>query len=356
MRSIRSEIVTQEDLNNIKKWANLLEINITELLELASRKALPEKEMQLRDWASLFAIRLLEKAGLDIIFDGEAHRIEMYEYPVRHCKGFTFYGHVRSFDNKYYLKAACTGRVGVKDLYHLKEFRYVSSKTDREVKIPVTGPYTLADWSFNEYYLRKRFGQRLSLRQMNEEAKREFTLDLAREIIRPNLKALSDAGAKILQIDEPAATTHLEEIPLFVEAYNEATEGIDSKMVLHICYSDYRVLFPHIVDLKNCSQFAWEFANRDNKKHDGYETLKLFKEYRDKREIGLGVIDVHRNEIEEPKLIKERIMHATKILDDPRRVYVNPDCGLRTRTWEVAFQKLKNMAEGANLARRELGN
>ncbi len=356
MKSIRNEAVTQKDLNNIKKWADLLEIDIAELLEIASHKTLPEKEAQLRDWASLLAIRLLERSGLDIIFDGEAHRVEMYEYPIRHCKGFTFYGHVRSFDNKYYLKAACTDRVGVKDLYHLKEFRYILSKTNREIKVPVTGPYTLADWSFNEYYLRKRSGQTLSLRQMNEEAKREFTLDLANEVIRPNLKSLSDAGAKILQIDEPASTTHPEEIPLFVEAYNEATEGIDAKMVLHICYGDYRTLFPHILELKNCSQFAWEFANRDNERHDGYETLKLFKEYGDKREIGLGVIDVHRNYVEESLLVKDRIMHAFKILDDPRRIYVNPDCGLRTRTWEVAFPKLQNMVEGANLARRELGN
>jgi 5-methyltetrahydropteroyltriglutamate--homocysteine methyltransferase len=104
--------------------------------------------------------------------------------------------------------------------------------------------------------------------------------------------------------------------------------------------------------MKNCSQLALEFANRNDVHGVAYEQLKLLPEYDDKREVGLGVADVHVDEIESPELVKERIEYATKILGDAEKIYVNPDCGLRTRSWDVAFAKLSNIVKGASLARQ----
>jgi 5-methyltetrahydropteroyltriglutamate--homocysteine methyltransferase len=106
------------------------------------------------------------------------------------------------------------------------------------------------------------------------------------------------------------------------------------------------------LELKNCSQLALEFANRDNERREAYNQLTLLNEYRDPREVGLGVADVHIDEIESPQLIYDRLAYAVKILDEPERIYVNPDCGLRTRTWEVAHGKLCNIVKGAALARQ----
>jgi 5-methyltetrahydropteroyltriglutamate--homocysteine methyltransferase len=106
------------------------------------------------------------------------------------------------------------------------------------------------------------------------------------------------------------------------------------------------------MELKNCSQLALEFANRDDEKGDGYSVLNLLNEFGDRREIGLGVADVHVDRIESPELVERRIGYATKILGDPGRIFVNPDCGLRTRTWDVAYSKLCNIAKGAELARK----
>ena len=77
----------------------------------------------------------------------------------------------------------------------------------------------------------------------------------------------------------------------------------------------------------------------------------MFREYGDTRQIGLGVLDVHRDEVETPEKVEERILRASKILGDPGRLWINPDCGLRTRSLAVAHQKLERMAEGARLAR-----
>jgi 5-methyltetrahydropteroyltriglutamate--homocysteine methyltransferase len=96
-----------------------------------------------------------------------------------------------------------------------------------------------------------------------------------------------------------------------------------------------------------------EFANRDNEQREAYDQLRLLKEYDDRREVGLGVADVHDDDIESPQLIHDRIAYATKILENPERIFVNPDCGLRTRTWDVAYAKLCNVVKGAEMAREE---
>jgi 5-methyltetrahydropteroyltriglutamate--homocysteine methyltransferase len=105
------------------------------------------------------------------------------------------------------------------------------------------------------------------------------------------------------------------------------------------------------MELKNCSQLALEFANRGSETHP-YDMLNLLIEFGDRREIGLGVSDVHTDTIEEPELIRDRIKYASKVLDDPSRIYVNPDCGLRTRSWDVAYAKLCNIVKGAEMARQ----
>jgi 5-methyltetrahydropteroyltriglutamate--homocysteine methyltransferase len=318
---------------------------------LRSKDSFAQRE-RVRDFASLYLVQLQESAGLDYVYNGEAKRIEMYEYPVRLIDGFEFLGHVRSFDNKYYRKGACKGKVELKEPYHTREFLEVRSIVKKKVKVPITGAYTLADWSFNEFYLSKRIGK-ASPKRAKAEAKREFTLDIAEKVIRPNLLSLANAGADYIQIDEPAAATHPDEVDLFVEATNVSTKGVGAKLGMHICFSEYASLFPSILEMRDCSIFTWEFANRDDDKRSGYRVLKLFKDYNDEREIGLGVLNVHVDDIESPELVRDRVLYAARLLG-PEKIYVNPDCGLRTRTWEVAYAKLKNMVKGASLARKEL--
>jgi 5-methyltetrahydropteroyltriglutamate--homocysteine methyltransferase len=134
---------------------------------------------------------------------------------------------------------------------------------------------------------------------------------------------------------------------------NAATEGLDAFFSVHVCFSDYRSLFPALLEAKKVDMWAWEFANRDTPEHDGYAILDLFREYGDKRQIGLGVLDVHRDAVETPEIVQARIGRAVQRLGDPARLWVNPDCGLRTRRLSVAYQKLSNMVEGARRARAE---
>jgi len=147
---------------------------------------------------------------------------------------------------------------------------------------------------------------------------------------------------------------------LFVKSFNETVKGFKCIFSLHNCYSNYEVLTRYACELRNCSQLALEFANRDSRQtgigdaRTGYRDIKLFEDYGFHGNYGLGVIDVHTDFIEPPELVRDRILHAAKLIGDPSRTYVSTDCGLRTRTWNISFQKLKSMVLGAELARKAL--
>ena len=173
---------------------------LVELLQQDERDA-----DEIARWASRYCVRLQESAGVDVIWDGEQQRSEMYGWAVAHANGFEPRGTVRSFDNKYYLKSAATGPISLAEPYHNDEFSFLQSVAKHDLKIPITGAYTIAVWSYDEHHSAEggRLGGGLS-RKDEVEARRELTLDIARNLIRPNLEALIELGATWIQIDEPS--------------------------------------------------------------------------------------------------------------------------------------------------------
>ncbi len=355
--------IERADIDDAIIWGEKLGIAHGPLVALLRKKDLSTKEKnEIKNWASIYATTLIDKAGIDIMYDGEQQRSEMYQHAVNRSAGFVFRGLVRAFDNKYYQKAACVGQPAIKKPWHVDEFLAIQKITQKPIKIPITGAYTIAAWSFDEYYSKYEIdlGSKGALRS-REKARRAFVLDVARRLLRPNIKMLLENGATWIQIDEPAATTIPEEVPLFVESFNESVKGLKGEFSVHICFSDYRLLFPHIKKMQNCSQYALEFSNRDSKtsgikegNRPGYEILKWFKKYKIPSRIGLGVTDIHSDFLESPQLVRDRILYATKILGNPDLINPTPDCGLRTRTWEVSFKKLLATSEGARMAERIL--
>ncbi|MEN3045851.1 MAG: hypothetical protein ABDH49_02520 [Candidatus Hydrothermales bacterium] len=364
VKSLRKIKLSDSDIEEAKTWANFLEIEEKkELIDLLKKreKFNNEEKERIIYFSSLLAIRLLEKAGLDLVYDGEQHRIEMYEHPIKNIGGFEFKGHVRSFNNKFYKRASCIDKPTLLRNYHDEEFLRIKSIAKKEIKIPITGAYTLVDWSYDEYFLKEIKPGEENIKDKKREARKEFLISMAKNIIYPVIKSLLDKGAKYIQIDEPAATTKKDEIDLFIMTMRESIGDLKNKAFFstHICFSDYSLLFPRIKELEGIlNEIHFEYANRDTRelgtkgdKRKGYEILEKFKDT--KFIVGLGVIDVHTDFIEPPELVRDRILYALDIIGDPERIYIAPDCGLRTRTWKVAFEKLKNMVEGKTLAEKE---
>src|SRR5215210_5176542 len=215
VKAIAGRPVEENDVKEAREWGERLGVEGVEELAEILRKGqgfTDEERQKIQDYAALYGIRLLESAGLDVVYD-------------------------------------------------LEEFEFVRSHTDRVVKVPFTGAYTIVDWSYDEHYARD--GALLGGAAQRAEARQRFGVDVARDVVRPNVAGLVEAGAEWVQIDEPAATTRPEEVPLVVETFNATREGVDARASMHICFSDYNSLFPHIEALVDCYELQLEFSNRD---------------------------------------------------------------------------------------------
>ncbi|HII53554.1 methionine synthase [Candidatus Micrarchaeota archaeon CG08_land_8_20_14_0_20_49_17] len=277
-----------------------------------------------RDW-----IKIQEQLGLDILVDGEFERDDMATFFAERLKGFEISGWVRSYGNRYYRKPVAVGKIEFIEPMALDIWKFAQGCTGRPVKAIFTGPYTMMDWSFNEYY----------------PTRRAMLMELA-EALSHELKALEKAGAKYIQIDEPALSVRPSEINDVIEAINLMTKDIRAKTIMHVCYGLFEKIYPKMLDI-NIDQFDLEFANRN------YELLALFQKDKYTKEVGLGVTDVHNHRIETMDEIKAGISKAMSVIPVDK-IYVGPDCGLKTRTPEEGKAKLKVMVDAVKELRMEL--
>ena len=298
--------------------------------EFASGKLSQEELTQLEKKATEECIHLQEEIGLDILVHGEMERGDMVTYFAERMKGFGISGLVRSYGNRFYRKPVVKGRVKRKEPITVEMFKYAQSLTQKPMKGMLTGPYTICDWSFNQYY----------------PDRRELVLALAKEM-HQEVVDLEKAGAEYIQIDEPAISTRPDEIELAIEAMKIVTEGIGTKTVSHICYGDFTLIYPQILNLA-VDQLDLEFANSN------FANLEIFEHPKFTKEIAVGVLDVHSHIIEKKDEVKENIKKALDVFPI-EKVYIDPDCGLKTRTPEEAKGKLKVMVEAVREIKEELG-
>ena len=292
------------------------EIDRDELRELERRAT--------REW-----VEFQNSIDTDLVVDGEQYRGDMVAFFAEELPGLEIGGLVRSYGNRYYRKPIATGPVGRDHPVTVEWWKYAQSLTDKPVKGMLTGPYTICDWSFNEHY----------------STRRDLVLDLAR-VIRDEALDLERAGARYIQIDEPAASTRMDELELVIEAMQIVTEPLSAHTITHICYGDFHRAYPKMLDIP-VDQIDLEFANSE------YSLLDSFGEHRFTKFLGLGVVDVHSHALEPVDEIVDGIRRALKFLP-ASRLFVDPDCGLKTRTPDEAKAKLTNIKEAVDIVRAEL--
>ncbi|WP_053958694.1 methionine synthase [Sulfobacillus thermosulfidooxidans] len=293
-----------------------------------------EQLQQAEEEATRQVIALQEELGIDIFVHGEMERGDMVAYFAENWQGFSESLPVRSYGNRYYRKPIVENVVALGDSVGLtvKSWQKASQMTNKPVKGMLTGPYTICDWSFNAYY----------------PDRRSLVMDLA-HLVHEEAVALENAGAQYIQIDEPAISTRPEELDLAIEAMAIVTKGLRAKTISHICYGDFETILPGLFDLP-VDQLDLEAANQH------FALLDLLGRYRwpKSKELALGVVDVHTHRIESVDEVKAGIRRALEIvpLDN---LLIDPDCGLKTRTWEEAEQKLRVMAQAVQEVREEDG-
>ncbi|WP_256687557.1 methionine synthase [Halococcus qingdaonensis] len=297
----------------------------------------PEGEFDESQWeeATDDAARLIthehERAGLDAVVDGEMRRNEMVEFFADRIEGYEFNGPVKVWGHNYFDKPSVVNDVEYDDSWLVSEFEFTDGVADRPVKVPITGPYTLASWSFNEAY----------------EDDRELALALA-DLVNEEIQKLVDAGARYIQIDEPALATTPDDHAIVGEALDRIVADLpeEVRIGLHVCYGDYSRIYPEILEFP-IDEFDVELANGD------YEQLDVFTEPEFDLDLALGVTDVHVAEVESVATIKANIQKGLEIVP-PERLTVSPDCGVKLLPRDVAYGKMENMVTAAREVEREL--
>src|SRR5438128_2118236 len=274
-------------------------------------------------------IRRQEDIGLDVLVDGEMYRGDMVAYFAERLEGFKLGGLVRSYGNRYYHKPVIAGKVQRPQPMTVSWFEYAQSLTDRPVKGMPTGPYTMLDWSYNEAY----------------PTRRDAALALA-EVVRKEAEDLDRAGAKYIQIDEPAIHARPEELEIAIEAMGLVTQNLKAKTISHICYGDFAAIYPGILDLP-VDQLDLAMANYE------YRWLDLMDRQPFTKEMAIGIVDVHTHEMETVAEAAEGIRKGLRYVSADQ-LLPHPDCGLKTRPVDESIAKCKVVVEATKVVRAEL--
>lgn len=279
--------------------------------------------------ATAFWVRTQEELGLDVLVDGEQYRGDMVAYFAELIPGMKTGGLVRSYGNRYYRKPVIGGEVAWPGPMTVEWWKWTQSLTGKPVKGMLTGPYTVMDWSFDEHYPNRAAA----------------CLALA-HALRREVEALVEAGARIIQIDEPALSVRPAELPLVVEAMHVLTDGLDAYFINHACYGAFETIYPGMLDLPS--------HNLDLAiSQSALDLLAIFARHPFTKDLSVGVLDVHSHVVETPAEVKARIRRGLDVLP-PERVWVDPDCGLKTRTVDEARAKLEAMMTAVRGLRQTL--
>jgi len=295
---------------------------------------------QAQDDATLLAIRDMERAGIDIISDGEMRR-ESYSNHFATALGGVDLEHPG-------IALGRTGRpnqvpriVGpVRRLrpVEVRDVEFLRRNTDRRIKITIPGPFTVTQQAQNDYY-------------PDEKA---LAMDVA-AAINEEIKELQAAGADVVQLDEPYLQAWPEKAREYgVEVTNRALEGIEGTTALHMCFGYAAIVhnkpnqYPFLEELQDCvvQQVSIEAAQP----RLDPSTLRQLAG----KTIILGVLDLNDMEVETPEIVAERIRAALRHVE-PEQLIVAPDCGMKYLPREVAFGKLRALVEGTKIVRAEVG-
>lgn len=286
------------------------------------------------------AIAEQERLGLDVLVHGEAERNDMVEYFGEHLDGFVFTqnGWVQSYGSRCVKPPVIIGDISRPEAITVEWAKYAQSLTDKPVKGMLTGPVTILCWSFPR-----------------EDVSRETIAKQIALALRDEVEDLEKAGIGIIQIDEPALR---EGLPLrrtdwqaylqwAVDAFklNATVAQNDTQIHTHMCYCEFNDIMDSIAAL-DADVITIETSRSD------MELLESFEDFAYPNEIGPGVYDIHSPNVPSVEWIEALLRKAAQRIP-AERLWVNPDCGLKTRGWPETRQALANMVLAAQRLREE---
>ncbi|MFD0930670.1 5-methyltetrahydropteroyltriglutamate--homocysteine S-methyltransferase [Methylophilus glucosoxydans] len=286
------------------------------------------------------SVREQEALGLDVLVHGEAERNDMVEYFGEQLEGYAFsqFGWVQSYGSRCVKPPILFGDISRPQAMTVQWIEYAQSLTSKPMKGMLTGPVTMLNWSF-----------------VRDDQPREVSCYQLALAIRQEVLDLEKAGIRIIQIDEAALR---EGLPLrksdwkkylqwAVASFRITANGVadETQIHTHMCYSEFNDIIAEIADM-DADVITIETSRSD------MELLDAFDDFNYPNEIGPGVYDIHSPNIPEPERMVALMQKAAARIP-AERLWVNPDCGLKTRQWAEVIPALRNMVSAAQQLRAQ---
>ncbi|MBI3858948.1 MAG: hypothetical protein HY296_01715 [Thaumarchaeota archaeon] len=327
------------------------------------------------------AVRFLEKLGYHWAFDLEWPRTEMVDWESADVGGMTKSEEWQhSYGYRFWKPSEITSEISYANSdRHVQELERVSKFAKREVRFPITDPHCEIHANDNMYY----YGKALETEQDEASAglrgDHEATLEFARQVTVKRVRELSSHVASqkrvAIQYDNFLVTSEEKEFdkkylerarldsPSYIQALREITPNLPNvRYFIHNCLQDYSLYVPYILEVPNLEKFCFEMASHDSerlgttdeqRKGPGFESLKQFKEYglKANQSVGVGVASTYEGaKPPAPELVRDRILYAIKVLEDPWKVQPVLDCGQRNLSLKAMYEIGLNVHKGRDLA------
>ncbi|SES78165.1 methionine synthase (B12-independent) [Thorsellia anophelis DSM 18579] len=288
------------------------------------------------------AIKEQLELGIDVLVHGEPERNDMVEYFAEQLSGFAFtqFGWVQSYGSRCVKPPIIFGDIKRQHPITVEWAKFAQSLTNKPVKGMLTGPVTILNWSF-----------------VRDDQPREVTCQQIALAIRQEVLALEKSGISIIQIDEAALREGLplrqsqwaDYLKWAIECFGISANGVkdETQIHTHMCYSEFSDIMQAIIQM-DADVITIETA-RSN-----MSLLESFCQYAYPNEVGPGLYDIHSPAIPSVPMLVERLEKAIQYIDK-ERLWVNPDCGLKTRKWPEVILALNNMVLAAKTLRETYG-
>jgi 5-methyltetrahydropteroyltriglutamate--homocysteine methyltransferase len=286
-------------------------------------------------------IKFQEEIGIDVLVHGEYERNDMVEYFGEKLNGYAFtkFGWVQSYGSRCVKPPIIYGDVSRSEPMTVRWTSYAQSLTDKLVKGMLTGPVTMLQWSF-----------------VRDDQPRSETCRQIAFAIRDEVIDLEVAGIKVIQVDEAALREGLplrrsdwsDYLDWAVQCFHITADGVrdETQIHTHMCYSEFNDIIEAVADM-DADVISIETSR------SAMELLDAFVEFKYPNDIGPGVYDIHSPRIPQVDEMEKLLDKALEVLS-PEQVWVNPDCGLKTRGWAEVEPALRGMVEATERVRDRL--
>ncbi len=290
------------------------------------RGQVTEQELrQIEDEVTIEALQEQAEAGLDLVTDGQIRWEDEQTYLARKLTGVSLNGLLRWFDsNMYYRQPVIEGPVAWREPVTVRAYTFAAEHSAKPVKAVLTGPYTLARLSLDQHY-----GSVDALATAYAEA------------LNAEAKALQQAGATLIQFNEPAIVKHKDDFPQFAGLCRRLVEGLTAETALYLYFGDVDGIYPQVLELP-FALIGLDFI-------EGAPNEALLHRTPFTKKLGLGIVDARNTRMESVEHMAERIRTLAAGLP-PDQVHVSPSAGLEFLPREVAQEKLRRMAQAVRQA------